>query len=262
MVKTVTSTPAESFAPCSPTLDPVIKLFPGQVLFGRSLCDTLPYIKKNVVSFENPEMQAQWRNLWQSKEETMRKQYDRTLITLNEHSRTLPPLHINDRVFVQNQTGSQPRILDRIATVMEVRPNDQYIIKISGTGCLTLRNRCYLRKIQVATSPLVNHRLHTPTPSLPASIPSSVPNPTLAKIVTPLARNQPTNEGAHVTETPSEEPTTSTREVINAASDLPTLPATLQFTAPNRSTRQSKRARKPRLFYDPSTGTYTEQNPA
>ena len=94
----------------------------------------------------------------------MRQQYDRTLITLNEHSRRLPPLQINDSVFVQNQTGVTLGKWDRICVVMEIKPNDQYVIKISGTGRLTLRNRRFLRKVKVYTPPVINQQPHQPDP--------------------------------------------------------------------------------------------------
>ena len=152
------------------TPDPISKLSPAQVLFGRPLRDTLPYIEKNLVSFENPRFHAQWRDLWNSKEETMRQQYDKTLISLNEHSHPLHPLQVKDRVFVQNQNGSSPRKWDRIGVVMEVKPNDQYIIKIAGTERLTLRNRRFLRKIRESSPSVINHHASQPVacPQLPS----------------------------------------------------------------------------------------------
>ena len=157
------------------TPDPTSRLSPAQILFGRPLRDTLPYIKKNVVSFENPQLQVQWRDLWKSKEEALRQQYDKTLLTLNTHSRPLQPLKIGDRVFVQNQTGSTPRKWDRSGAVMEAKPNDQYVIKIAGTGRLTLRNRRFLRKVREPSVPTVVQQPHqtilcTQPPPIPLPI--------------------------------------------------------------------------------------------
>ena len=65
---------------------------------------------------------------------------------LQEHTRRLPPLRVGDHVRIQNQMGPQPRRWDRTGTVIEVRQFDQYVIKIDGSGRVTLRNRRFLRK--------------------------------------------------------------------------------------------------------------------
>ena len=135
------------------TPDPASKLSPAKVLFARPLRDTLPFIDKSFVTFDNPQVNGQWRDLWKTKEETMRKKYDQTLAYLAEHSRPLPPLQLGDLVFIQNQTGSQPRKWDRTGTIVETKPHDQYQIKVSGTGRVTLRNRRFLRKIKEFPSP-------------------------------------------------------------------------------------------------------------
>ena len=108
------------------TLDPTCKLSPAQILFGRSLRDTIPYINKSFMSFTNPQISSQWQNMWKLKEETMRDRYSNTLVTLHDHSRPLIPLNTGDQVFTQNQTGTSPHKWDRNGTVMEVKGNDQY----------------------------------------------------------------------------------------------------------------------------------------
>lgn len=245
------------------TPDPISKLSPAQILFGRALRDTLPYIKKDLISFENLQFQDQWRNLWQSKEKTMRQQYDKTLITLNEHSRALPPLQINDRVFVQNQHGSTPRKWDRIGVVMEIKPNDQYIVKISGTGRLTPRNRRFLRKIKESSPPTVNHYKHLqhvppiPTSSTPfCQLTTPTPTP-----VTPAIHD---NKEARGNQSQQDEPASPTPEELSRSpiiTPLSRTPNEETVTTPCQPTRQSSRVRKARQFYDPSTGCYTNQNP-
>ena len=88
------------------TPDPISKLSPAHLIFGQSLRETLPLIKKNVDSFTNPQINTQWRNMWRIKEEKMRQKYDKTMAHLAEHSRPLHSLQIGDHVFLQNQNES------------------------------------------------------------------------------------------------------------------------------------------------------------
>ena len=48
---------------------------------------------------------------------------------------------------VQNQTGEKPTRWDNTGVVVEVKEFDQYLVKMDGTGRLSLRNRKFLRKI-------------------------------------------------------------------------------------------------------------------
>lgn len=130
------------------TPDPGCKLSPAQILLGRPLRDTLPYISKDVMIFNNPEIQPQWRDAWNKKEEALKARYVKTLENLSEHSRPLSPLKPGDCVFIQNQNGRFPKKWDKSGTVVEVRGHDQYVVKVAGSGKLTLRNRRFLRKYE------------------------------------------------------------------------------------------------------------------
>ena len=59
----------------------------------------------------------------------------------------MPALEVGDLVSVQNQTGPRAKKWDKTGVVVETKPNDQYRIKIDGSGQVTLRNRQFLRKI-------------------------------------------------------------------------------------------------------------------
>ena len=48
--------------------------------------------------------------------------------------------------MIQNQNGRFPKKWDKSGIVVEVRSNDQYTVKVDGSGRLTLRNRQFLRK--------------------------------------------------------------------------------------------------------------------
>lgn len=63
-----------------------------------------------------------------------------------EHTRRLPPLTVGDTVHIQNQIGLYPRKWDKSGVVVEVRQFDQYLVRVDGSGRLTLRNRKFLRK--------------------------------------------------------------------------------------------------------------------
>ena len=68
------------------------------------------------------------------------------MIRLAEHTKRLPPLSVGDLVRIQNQTGPSPLKWDKTGTVVEVRQFDQYVVRVDGTGRVTLRNRIFLRK--------------------------------------------------------------------------------------------------------------------
>ena len=80
------------------------------------------------------------------KERAMKDRYVKTMESLAQPSRLLPVLNVGDNVFIQNQRGRFSNKWDRSGVVMEVKPNDQFVIKVAGTGRLTLRNRRFLRK--------------------------------------------------------------------------------------------------------------------
>ena len=50
-----------------------------------------------------------------------------------------------DKVFLQNLVGNHPRRWERTGTILECKEFDQYIVKVDGTGRMTLRNRKHLR---------------------------------------------------------------------------------------------------------------------
>ena len=62
------------------------------------------------------------------------------------NTQQLPPLRVGDHVLVQNQKGSSPDKWDRSGVIVESKDHDKYLVKIAGTGILTLRNRQFLRR--------------------------------------------------------------------------------------------------------------------
>ena len=89
---------------------------------------------------------------------------------LGAHARPLPQLAVGDRVFVQNQCSPHPNKWDRSGILVELRGNDQVLVKVDGTGRLTLRNRRFLRKYTLPDS-FVEHWRGNLFPSVEEKLP-------------------------------------------------------------------------------------------
>ena len=103
---------------------------------------------------------------------------------LSEHTKRLAVLKVGDHVRVQNQTGNAPRKWDRTGVVVEVRQFDQYVIKVHGSGRVTLRNRKFLRKYTPFAPTTINPAQFEGVTSTPVSpYPISQPSPTTTPAV-------------------------------------------------------------------------------
>jgi len=136
------------------TPDKDCKLSPAEVLFGRPLKDAMPRLDKTVAVFENPQMHPSWHEAWTAKEKAIRARMVNTCERLEHGSKELPPLREGDMVFIQNQSAAsgKPNKWDREGTVIQTGENDQYLIRVHGTGRVTLRNRRFLRKVTLRSS--------------------------------------------------------------------------------------------------------------
>ena len=107
----------------------------------------MPFIQRSTSVFENPQIHQKWRQAWQTKEDALYERHMKNSAALSEHSKTLFPLTLGCKVFIQNQDKSSKyyKKWNRTGTVKEVRDFDQYVICIDGTGRLTCRNRQFLR---------------------------------------------------------------------------------------------------------------------
>ena len=133
-------------------------LSPAEVLFGHRLKDAMPQLDKSAMVFESPQIHSQWRQAWSAKEEAVRSRMVKTCERLEQHSKELPPLREGDTVFLQNQdpAARKPKKWDREGTVIQTGEHDQYLVKVHGTGRITLRNRRFLRKF-IQRSPCITH---------------------------------------------------------------------------------------------------------
>ena len=122
------------------SIDPDTKASPALILFGRPIRDAIPILMGRYSPHET------WKELMSHRELALAKRHSREHEKWSEHTRKLPPLRVGDHVFLQNLTGNHPRRWDRTGTVVEVKQFHQYVVRVDGTGRVTLRNRQHLRK--------------------------------------------------------------------------------------------------------------------
>ncbi|KAJ8365105.1 hypothetical protein SKAU_G00139360 [Synaphobranchus kaupii] len=159
-------------------------------VFGRPIRDFIAIVPGKYRPHET------WREALTAREEALRKRHIRTADTWAEHTKRLPPLVVGDLVRVQNQTGPYPNKWDRTGSVVEVRQHDQYVVKIDGSGRITLRNRRFLRKFSPVRNDLPPPRSVYDDLATHVTVPALVVTPRLPDLVcdpvTPVARTGPT----------------------------------------------------------------------
>ena len=133
------------------TPDRDTRLSPAMCIFGHPIRDFIP------IHPGKYQPHSTWRETLISREEALRNRHMRAAERLSEHTRVLPPLIIGDTVRIQNQTGPHPTKWDKTGLVVEVRQFDQYVVRVDGSGRITLRNRKFLRKYvpAITRTPLI-----------------------------------------------------------------------------------------------------------
>ena len=177
--------------------------------------------------------------------------------------------------MIQNQSGRFPTKWDKSGVVVEIKPNDQYVVKVAGSGRLTLRNRRFLRcynstHIRVAPSgfvppPPVAHTVSSPhgdvVPQLPL-IQDDVPS----HLHTPMSVRRADNEDNSASVPRSSGSSTPLRRVSRTLGRTLFGDITPEEAAPPAASTpvnlpppaRPSLARTQRKVYDPSTGAYTE----
>lgn len=122
------------------TPDRDTKLSPALCIFGRPIRDFIPILPGRY------EPHKTWRETLTAREEALRNRHMKSAERWSEHTKLLQPLIIGDSVRIQNQTGANPNKWDKTGLIIEVRQFDQYVVKVDGSGRVTLRNRKFLRK--------------------------------------------------------------------------------------------------------------------
>ena len=160
------------------TPDQDTKRSPAQVIFGRQLRDFLP------APHERYKPDPGWVKMKNEREKSMAK---RALANMERRARgckTLPKLAVGKHVMMQNQDGNNPRRWDHTGRVVEVRGNDQYVIKTDGSNRLSLRNRKFLRGITPYEHVMMR-------PANPASVPFQEERIREERILSPSRQTEP-----------------------------------------------------------------------
>ena len=140
------------------TIDPETQTSPALVLFGRPIRDAIPIPRGRYTPH------VAWRDLAALRESALAKRHSRDHERWGEHTHRLPPLKVGDHVYLQNLRGNYPRRWERTGIVVEVRQHHQYVVRVDGSGRVTIRNRQHLRKF-------------TPFHPKPQTLPVSSPIP-------------------------------------------------------------------------------------
>ena len=130
------------------TPDRDTKLSPAFCVFGRPIQDFIPIAPGKYQPHNT------WRETLEAREEALRNRHMKGAERWSEHTKRLPALVIGDHVRIQNQTGPHPLKWDKTGTVVEVRQYDQYMVRVDGSGRVTLRNRKFLRTYVPVHQPL------------------------------------------------------------------------------------------------------------
>ena len=138
-------------------------------IFGRPIRDFIP------ISPGRYKPHKTWRETLLAREEALRNRHMRAMERWSEHTKRLSPLKIGDAVRIQNQTGQFPNKWDKTGRVVEVKQFDQYVVRVDGSGRVTLRNRKFLRKYVPV------HSTTLPSNDLQSLIPQSSYKPTSLK---------------------------------------------------------------------------------
>ena len=126
------------------------KMSPSEVVFGRKIKDLLPIMPGKL------KMNPEWHRMLKAREEALARRHLKRGEELTEHSRTRKSLKVGTSVSIQNQHGNDSRRWNKTGTIVEVKDFDQYMVKVDGSGRLTLRNRRFLRPISPYQDELKN----------------------------------------------------------------------------------------------------------
>ena len=121
------------------TPTPLDNRSPAEILFGRQIRDFVPVMPGKYEPCDT------WKDTAANRKKALMERHAKEVEALLPHTRKMPPLKVGNSVRIQNQTGNAPRRWDKSGQVVEVRQNDQYAIKVHGSGRVTLRNRQFLR---------------------------------------------------------------------------------------------------------------------
>ena len=231
------------------TPDADTKLSPAMCLFGRPIKDFIPILPGRYKPHDT------WRQTLAAREEALRNRHMKTHERWSEHTKQLPPLRVGDFVRIQNQIGHHPKKWDKTGTVIEVRQFNQYVVRVDGSGRVTLRNRKFLRKYAPVVPRQPHHTINNdlnymqqPTkivsPS-PRTI-DDIPDSHTADMTphTPIVHKQTRPSDLTLSQTSPSAPSTPSQQVrkqLPTMSTLPRIPSP-QLSPPPDHSRPSEPA--------------------
>ena len=155
---------------------------PAQLATGRHLRDGIPMARRHLL------VDRYWKKTIRKRELQVAK--SQKAIHALDTTRKLPLIEIGTQVRVQNQATKR---WDRTGVVIEAKPYRQYIVRLSGSGRLSLRNRRHLKAITTPASPT------TPTPTATESSARPTQEPSVSREPIPVT---PREQGVHPTQGP------------------------------------------------------------
>ena len=200
------------------TPDPQSGLSPAQVVFGRPIRDLLPMAPQTQV-FHSQAVHPVWRETWAQQEEALRLRFAKQVDDLGVHTRALPALSPGDTVRLQNQTGPHGKRWDRTGVVVVAKPHDQYLIKVHGSGRVTLRNRQFLRRIENLAG--AGSLPTAPAVSPPSASPSSHTSPLASRSPATPSPHARSDDGARLPSEPASSRAPPSESARPTASDAP-----------------------------------------
>ena len=89
-----------------------------------------------------------WKEILDHREKALAKRHVAHHEAWSAHTKSLKPLLPGETVFIQNQVGPNPKRWERKEVIVESKNFDQYLVKVHGSGRVTLRNRKFLRSFK------------------------------------------------------------------------------------------------------------------
>lgn len=111
---------------------------PAQLAIGRHIRDTLPLPQQRY------RIDPNWARMLHEREVSMAKRNEISKNNFDEGSKPLRNLAIGDTVLCQN---NKTKKWDRVACIVEFKGYRQYVVKLAGSGRLSLRNRRHLQPV-------------------------------------------------------------------------------------------------------------------
>ena len=159
---------------------------------------------------------------------------DTWFIMRNGRNILQPYLRIGDQVRIQNQTGPHPTKWDKKGVIVEVRQYHQYVIRVDGSGRITLRNRKFLRKYTPVCQPAEKRSILDdmaclpPTPQLEGSPRQNQAPPVVHSSQPPLVTTAGNSQSPQKTPTPATPSSPSKTDLGTLSPPMPSLTLPLE----------------------------------